>query len=213
MNRFKKEEKRKQEEARKGLSLEQIKALDIQDLKNEAIGRLAREIHTERFPEEYDFMYDSSWDASDRKKGINPMSDEYIAKAEKCRERQGVSPLSEAGMATSNDSMALCTTEATVEIEKLYTRIDEILFYKWDPLHLSDTNWSRDEYESYVPEVFRLVIDSKSHLPIAEYLTKIATETMSMTENKDHDIKVAQLMFSLKTDKPHHPNRTVIEID
>ena len=26
----------------------------------------------------------------------------------------------------------------------LYSRIDEILFYKWDPIGVSDSNWPRD---------------------------------------------------------------------
>jgi hypothetical protein len=200
MNHFKKEGKRKQEEARKGLQPEQISGLDIQNLKNQAIGKLAREIHAERFGKEHDLMSDSRSDAGDRKKG-------------KSRKRQGVSPLSDAGMAASNDSMTLCIKEAIVEIEELYTRIDEILFYKWDPLHLSDTNWSRDEYESYVPEVFRLALESESYDPIADHLTKIATEIMLMTENRKHDIEIAKLIFSLTKDEPYDPHRTVVEVE
>ena len=200
MNRFKKEKKSKQEDPRKGLPPKQLNGLDIQNLKNKAIENLARKIHAERFQEEYDVMSDSRSDASDRKK-------------EKSRKRQGVSPLSDAGMAASNDSMTVCIKEAMVEIEELYTRIDEILFYKWDPLHLSDTNWSRDEYESYVPDVFRLALDSESYDPIADHLTKIATAIMSMTENRNHDIEIAKLIFSLRTDEPYDPNRTVVEVE
>lgn len=41
-----------------------------------------------------------------------------------------------------------------------YKRIDEILFYKWDPIGISDSDWSRDEYQSYVPQVFKLALES-----------------------------------------------------
>jgi len=61
---------------------------------------------------------------------------------------------------------------------KLYKRIDEILFYKWDPIGVSDWDWSRDEYQIYLPHVFQLALDNDLPQPIAEYLTKIETDRM-----------------------------------
>ena len=113
MNRQMKEEKRKHDEARKGLSDEQIAALDEKDLLNSKINDLARKIHAEKFSEEYDFMYDSALDASDRNSGINPMNQEYIEKINKKRKELGVSPLSDVGLSVSNDTYELCVKEAT----------------------------------------------------------------------------------------------------
>ena len=112
MNRFKKEEKRKRDEARKGLSAKEIEILDKKDEEDNKIIELARKIHIERFSEEYDFMYDSNVDANERDRGINPMSKEYIEKINKKRAALGVSPLSESGMPISDDTMALCIEEA-----------------------------------------------------------------------------------------------------
>ncbi|MDP2523831.1 hypothetical protein Q8W30_14745 [Neptunomonas phycophila] len=36
---------------------------------------------------------------------------------------------------------------------ELYKRIDEFLFYKWDSIGISDGDWARDEYQSYLPRV------------------------------------------------------------
>ena len=113
MNRFKKEEKIKYDEARKGLSKEQIDILDQKDKLDVKIDKLARKIHGDRFSEEFDFMYDSSLDASERAKGINPMNKEYIDEINKKRKDLGVSPLSENGMSISNDTFELCKKEAT----------------------------------------------------------------------------------------------------
>ena len=44
----------------------------------------------ERFPEEYDFMYDSISDANEREMGRNPMSKEYIEKINQKRAVLGV---------------------------------------------------------------------------------------------------------------------------
>jgi hypothetical protein len=115
---FKKEEKRKHNEARKGLTEEQIAFLDGEDEESKKIEELARKIHAEKFPEEYDFMYDSLPDANDRKRGINPMSAEYVEKIEQKRSDLGVSPLSESGMPTSDDTLKLCLEEATKIIKQ-----------------------------------------------------------------------------------------------
>lgn len=113
MNRQMKEEKRKHDEARKGLSDEQIAALDKKDLLNSRINDLTHEIHVKKFSEEYDFMHDSTWDASDRNSGKNPMNQEYIEKINKKRKELGVSPLSDVGLSVSNDTYELCVKEAT----------------------------------------------------------------------------------------------------
>ena len=112
MNRFKKEEKRKRDEARKGLSAKEIENLDKKEDEEKKISELARKIHIEKFSEEYDFMNDSNVDANERDRGINPMNKEYIDKIDKKRAALGVSPLSESGMSISNDTMAMCIEEA-----------------------------------------------------------------------------------------------------
>jgi hypothetical protein len=112
MNRFKKEEKIKLDDARKGLSEKEIEILDKKEEEGNRIKELSRKIHRERFSEEYDFMYDSNVDANDRDRGINPMSKEYIERINKKREALGVSPLSESGMSISDDTMDLCIEEA-----------------------------------------------------------------------------------------------------
>ena len=92
--------------------MEQIEALDRKEEKNKKIEELAQKIHAEKFPEEYDFMYDSISDANDRKNGKNPMNKESIDRVNNKRAILGVSPLSESGMSTSTDTMALCIEEA-----------------------------------------------------------------------------------------------------
>lgn len=112
MNRAKKEEKRKRDEARKGLTEDEVLAIDLEDEINKKIEKLARSIHAEKFPEEYDFMYDSGVDAQERSKGINPMSQEYIEKIRIKREELGVAQLTENGMPASDDTYRLCLEEA-----------------------------------------------------------------------------------------------------
>jgi hypothetical protein len=116
MNRAKKEEKRKHDEARKGLTEDEVFAIDLEDEINNKIEKLAGSIHAEKFPEEYDFMYDSGVDAKERSRGINPMSQEYIEKIRIKREELGVAQLTETGMPASDDTYRLCLEEAKSQI-------------------------------------------------------------------------------------------------
>lgn len=81
---------------------------------------------------------------------------------------------------------------------ELYKRIDEVLFYKWDPIGISDGDWARDEYQSYLPQVFKLALENNDPEPIANYLSVIATENMGLSEAKQHDIKIAKLILEIK---------------
>ena len=81
---------------------------------------------------------------------------------------------------------------------ELYKRIDEILFYKWDPIGISDTNWARDEYQSYLPKVFSMAMEPQSPARISEYLTLVATERMGLSAARDHDTAIATLIMEVK---------------
>lgn len=213
MNRMKKEEIRKYNEARKGLTTEEIQVLDARDEEDRLIDKLAKVRHLNRFSEEYDFMYDSGVDAADRPRGINPMSDDYIASVNEKRERQGVSPLSEDGSAQSDETMRLCLKEAREEIDSVRMRIDEILFYKWDPIRLSNSNTARDEYTLYVKGVLELALNSQKPEPLADHLTYLSTEAIGVAGDRKTDIAVAALIFSIVHGCDYYPDHVVIEVD
>lgn len=81
---------------------------------------------------------------------------------------------------------------------ELYERIDEILFYKWDPIGVSDSDWARDEYQSYLPRVFAYAMESDSPEPIAKYLGVASTENMGLSAAPEHDMNVAQIIIEVK---------------
>lgn len=81
---------------------------------------------------------------------------------------------------------------------ELYKRIDEILFYKWDPIGVSDSDWARDEYQSYLPRVFAYAMESDSPEPIAKYLSVVSTENMGLSAAPEHDMKIAKIIIEVK---------------
>lgn len=108
MNRAKKEEARKLREAYENMSKKELEELD----RKRQIEALARGIHHELFPEEYDFMMDSISDAKDRRRGINPMSEEYTERVNARRKELSVPPLGPNGLPTCKTSWEVAYAEA-----------------------------------------------------------------------------------------------------
>jgi len=86
----------------------------------------------------------------------------------------------------------------TQEQKALYRRVDEIVFYRWDPLGISDSDWPRDEYETYVPRIFGAVIGNDSPEPIAALLGSIQMEFLGLCQSQQRNLAVAEQMLSIK---------------
>ncbi|MBB1424742.1 hypothetical protein H5200_23045 [Pseudoalteromonas sp. SG43-7] len=81
---------------------------------------------------------------------------------------------------------------------ELYKRTDEILHYVWDPIGVADIPGARDEYHSYLPKVFKLVLnDSKNH-EISSYLEKVESGSMGLTPYPKKNLEVANLLLETK---------------
>jgi hypothetical protein len=105
MNRVEKERAKKRAELCRELGEEQVQKMELADA-------LAKKLHQEMFPEEYDYMMDSISDANDRRRGINPMSAEYTAEVNARRSGLGVSPLGKDGMPVDESSWEVANKEA-----------------------------------------------------------------------------------------------------
>ena len=80
------------------------------------------------------------------------------------------------------------------ELEK---RVDEVLYYVWDPIGINDEPYARGEYRSYVTSVLGHV-NNKQAEEISELLCKIEKESMGITPNKDNSLVVANLLIQHK---------------
>jgi hypothetical protein len=80
---------------------------------------------------------------------------------------------------------------------ELRRRVDEVLFYVWDPIGVSPEPCARAEYESYVPEVLRLVEESETATPISKYLAELSVRT-TLSANVEHCDEAAELLLAHK---------------
>ncbi|NYT79696.1 hypothetical protein H0A71_22270 [Alcaligenaceae bacterium] len=110
-------------------------------------------------------------------------------------------------------TMEQCLQEARDEIDGLLTRIDEILFYKWDPICLSNSNVARSEYTTYAPEVLKLTLESTSSQPLADHLAYLSTSIIGMPVSKECESAVAELIFCIVHQYTHFPDHMVIDVD
>lgn len=173
MNRTAKEEKRKYEEARQGLSPEQIIELDKNEaLENELMG-MAKHFNILLFPEESDFYtYEQS----------NPWSDKYMDRISRKRAKLGLSEVNHESAESYDDTAKICETLArkvvidkSLEKKILYIDMDSVLVdFQSGIDQLSDA--TKKEYENKldeVPGIFSLMQPTSGAIYIVKKLAKL----------------------------------------
>lgn len=83
------------------------------------------------------------------------------------------------------------------KIKELIQRIDEVLYYVWDPIGVSDEPCARAEYSSYTMTILKYVLENDV-TQIANQLSKIETDSMGLTSVIEHNLEVAQRLLDFK---------------
>ena len=60
---------------------------------------------------------------------------------------------------------------------------------------MSDAPGARDEYHSYLPQVFRLLVGGAGQNQIAAYLESVETDNMELPPNRDRAEKAAFVLI------------------
>lgn len=86
----------------------------------------------------------------------------------------------------------------------LYRAVDEVLHDVWDPIGVCGLPQARDEYHSYLPQVFGLLREGVDESAIAASLTSVTTERMGLSSQPDHDQEVARILLDWKESMRDH---------
>jgi hypothetical protein len=92
-------------------------------------------------------------------------------------------------------------TKLSPKDNELYQRIDEVLHYKWDPLGISNEPIARDEYNSYLPRVFKMVKDDIKAEELAKELQRIEDDRIGLTVDPirlKENIQIAELLIAYR---------------
>ena len=79
----------------------------------------------------------------------------------------------------------------------LYKAIDEILWRHWDPIGVSGIEDARDEYQTYLPQVYQLALEG-DRAKIADYLFTVAVERMGLTTLRNQHLAAADKILAAK---------------
>lgn len=90
----------------------------------------------------------------------------------------------------------------------LYRKIDDILWFDWDPIGINDMA-PRDEYQSYVPEIFGLVKANANRREIAKRLHKLETENMGMSGRIERCLTIADKILATTGERKTAPISTL----
>ena len=82
--------------------------------------------------------------------------------------------------------------------KKLYRQVDEVLHYMWDPIGVRGIAQARDEYYSYLPQVFSRLINNGTTDDIAGYLVAVERDSMGLTPDKENAMNIAEILQGLK---------------
>lgn len=77
----------------------------------------------------------------------------------------------------------------------LYKKIDDILWFDWDPIGINDIA-PRDEYQCYVPEILGLVKAKADRQEIANRLYKLETDNMGMAGTIEDCLTIADKILN-----------------
>ena len=170
------------------LSSETISELKLLRQRQEPFKLLAKKLKAILFDEEWDMVCDSISESDDRKRGINPMNEEYIERVRQKREAFGVTNLNSAGLSVDDSATKFC--EEVIRKSKNYSeKAERIFLHQKDIVYVDMDNVlvdfqsgidaiTEDEREKYrgrldeVPEIFSLMKPNKDAVKSFKWLTE-----------------------------------------
>ncbi|RMH78681.1 MAG: hypothetical protein D6681_19885 [Calditrichaeota bacterium] len=98
--------------------------------------------------------------------------------------------------------------DALKRAQQLHREIRKVLMEEWDPIGVSDIPEAADEYDAYVPTIYRLLIRRASVQDIFDYLWWAETEHMGLCGNRQATKSVAVRLSELPKRLTSHKRGT-----
>jgi len=89
--------------------------------------------------------------------------------------------------------MSACLKSAKL----LHKSIHKALIEEWDPLGVKDIPEAQDEYDSYVPEIYKMLISRKPKHEIFEYLWWLEVEHMELSGDRQRTETFTERLLNL----------------
>jgi hypothetical protein len=76
------------------------------------------------------------------------------------------------------------TTGNSDKAKRFHAAIKAALFTEWDPIGVNKMSGAEDEYDSYVPAIYKLLLDRHPRHELFDYLWSLETRHMGLTGNR-----------------------------
>jgi hypothetical protein len=83
---------------------------------------------------------------------------------------------------------------------RYHESIRTILLKEWDPIGVADVPEAQDEYDSYVGQIYGMLIRHEARQTLVDHLWRVETEHMGLAGNRRHTEAVADRLLLLRDD-------------
>ncbi|GGY20405.1 hypothetical protein GCM10011289_25020 [Paludibacterium paludis] len=88
-------------------------------------------------------------------------------------------------------------SSAIEQARALHQKIKSVLMRDWDPIGVQAIPEAEDEYDSYVPTLYSMLISRKPVSEVFEYLAWLETEHMGLTVDRQRTLSIAEKLIDL----------------
>ena len=81
---------------------------------------------------------------------------------------------------------------------RYHESVRAILLKEWDPIGVANVPEAQDEYESYVGEVYVILIRHQARHTLVDHLWRVETEHMGLAGNRGHTEAIADRLLRLR---------------
>jgi hypothetical protein len=89
--------------------------------------------------------------------------------------------------------------EAVERARTLQGKIKDILLHEWDPIGVGEMPEAQDEYDSYVPTIYSMLISHKPLNEVFNYLLWLEAEHMGLTADRQRTQSIAEKLVGLSS--------------
>ena len=87
-----------------------------------------------------------------------------------------------------------------LDSQLLQSRIRDALLHEWDPIGIQEYPEAKDEYDSYVPEVCRMLSCGASEGDILNYLWWLETQQMGLRGERERTEGFARRILQIRNE-------------
>ena len=84
--------------------------------------------------------------------------------------------------------------------KRLHSLIHDVLINEWDPIGVGHKLQAQDEYDSYIPELLRLLTSDAGAVKLADHLHQLETVSIGLRGDRERTARIAERLRQVYLD-------------